>query len=54
MLHWLGVRPSYSRPRVSDDTEFVEALAHTAKDRPEFPTKGFETLPDARQWELIS
>ena len=26
MLNWLGIRPSYSRPRVSDDNAFVEAL----------------------------
>ena len=26
MLHWLGVKPSYSRPRVSDDNAFVESL----------------------------
>ena len=24
MLHWLGIRPSYSRPRVSDDNAFAE------------------------------
>jgi hypothetical protein len=23
MLHWLGVKPSYSRPRVSDDKDYV-------------------------------
>ena len=37
MLNWLGIRPSYSRPRVSDDNAFVEALFKTAKYRPEFP-----------------
>ena len=26
MLHWLGIAPSYSRPRVSDDNAFVESL----------------------------
>ena len=26
MLHWLGIMPSYSRPRVSDDNAFVEAF----------------------------
>jgi transposase InsO family protein len=26
MLHWLGIEPSYSRPRVSDDNAFAEAL----------------------------
>lgn len=50
MLHWLGVKPSYSRPRVSDDNAFVESLFKTAKYRPEFPTKGFADLAAARTW----
>jgi putative transposase len=50
MLHWLGVKPSYSRPRVSDDNAFVESLFRTAKYRPEFPSKGFADLQAARQW----
>jgi putative transposase len=50
MLAWLGIRPSYSRPRVSDDNPFVEALFRTAKYRPAFPPKGFADLADARQW----
>jgi transposase InsO family protein len=50
MLHRLGVKPSYSRPRVSDDNAFVEALFRTAKYRPEFPARGFATLDVARQW----
>jgi putative transposase len=50
MLHWLGVKPSYSRPRVSDDNAFVESLFRTAKYRPEFPTKGFADLEQARAW----
>ena len=40
MLHWLGIAPSYSRPRVSDDNAFAEALFRTAKYRPEFPRQG--------------
>ena len=39
MLHWLGVKPSYSRPRVSDDNAFAESLFRTAKYRPEFPPR---------------
>jgi transposase InsO family protein len=39
-LHWLKIRPSYSRPRVSDDNAFVESLFRTAKYRPEFPASG--------------
>ena len=31
MLHCLGVKPSYSRPRGSDDKAFVESRFHTAK-----------------------
>lgn len=50
MLNWLGIKPSYSRPRVSDDNAFSEALFRTAKYRPEFPVQGFETLEQARAW----
>ncbi len=50
MLHWLGVNPSYSRPRVSDDNAYAESLFRTAKYRPEFPTKGFADLDAARTW----
>jgi putative transposase len=50
MLHWLGIEPSYSRPRVSDDNPYAEALFRTAKYRPEFPVKGFAELDTAREW----
>ena len=50
MLQWLGIKPSYSRPRVSDDNAFAEALFRTAKYRPEFPVAGFADLEAARQW----
>lgn len=50
MLTWLGIRASYSRPRVSDDNAFVEALFRTAKYRPQFPAKGFADLEHARSW----
>jgi transposase InsO family protein len=50
MLHTLGVKPSYSRPRVSDDNAYAESLFRTAKYRPEFPAKGFISLDDARTW----
>lgn len=52
MLHWLGVKPSYSRPRVSDDNAFAEALFRTAKYRPEFPVDGFADLDTARAWAV--
>lgn len=50
MLNWLGVKPSYSRPRVSDDNAYAESLFRTAKYRPEFPTKGFADLGHVRSW----
>ena len=50
MLHWLGIEPSYSRPRVSDDNPYAEAVFRTAKYRPEFPVKGFVELDAARKW----
>ncbi len=52
MLHWLGIKPSYSRPRASDDNAFAEALFRTANYRPEFPLKGFVDLDNARQWAM--
>jgi putative transposase len=50
MLYWLGIKPTYSRPRVSDDNAYAESLFRTAKYRPEFQAKGFATLDEARAW----
>lgn len=50
MPYWLGVKPSYSRPRVSDDNAYAESMFRTAKYRPEFPAKGFVDLAAARAW----
>ena len=50
MLHWLGIKPSYSRSRVWDDSPFVEALFKTAKYRPEHPAHGFAGLHEAHAW----
>lgn len=49
-LQELGISPSYSRPRVSNDNAFAEAMFRTLKYRPEYPAKGFESLEQARQW----
>lgn len=49
-LQELGVMPSFSRPRVSDDNPFSEALFRTMKYRPEYPERPFEDLPSARDW----
>jgi hypothetical protein len=46
----LGVAQSFSRPRVSDDNPFSEALFRTVKYRPEYPSGPFATLDAARAW----
>lgn len=51
-LQQLGIEPSYSRPRVSNDNAYSEALFKTTKYRPDFPTDGFLTLADAQAWVL--
>lgn len=42
--------PSFSRPRVSDDNPFPEALFRTLKYRPSYPGKPFVLVEDARRW----
>lgn len=51
-LYDLGITPSRSRPRVSNDNAYSEALFRTLKYRPGFPSKGFATLAQAREWML--
>lgn len=49
-LQSLGVVPSFSRPRVSDDNPFPEALFRTLKYRPDYPEQAFADLDEARAW----
>lgn len=49
-LQFLGVAPSHSRPRVSNDNAYVEALFRTCKYRPDYPANGFANIDCARQW----
>jgi putative transposase len=49
-LHRLGVLASFSRPRVSDDNPYAEALFRSLKYRPGYPRKPFETIDAARAW----
>ncbi|MFS8981416.1 IS3 family transposase [Cupriavidus necator] len=51
-MQYLGVVPSYSRPRVSNDNAYAEALFRTAKYCPLWPERPFETLQQAREWVL--
>ena len=48
----LGVTTSYSRPRVSNDNPFSESLFRTCKYRPDWPSAGFKSLDEARDWVL--
>ena len=51
----LGVAASRSRPAVSNDNPFSEALFRTLKYRPELPVKPLQDLLQARRWaaELV-
>lgn len=49
-LHSLGVRPSFSRPAVSNDNPYSESLFKTLKYRPDYPLKPFADVAAARQW----
>jgi putative transposase len=49
-MYELGVVPSFSRPRVSNDNAYAEALFRTAKYCPLWPEQPFDTLDEARCW----
>lgn len=50
-LQKLGIIPSFSRPTVSDDNPFSEALFKTLKYCPQYPLRGeFASLEGARRW----
>ena len=49
-LEKLGVQSSFSRPRVSNDNPYSEALFKTMKYRPKYPFNGFKSLDEARKW----
>ena len=49
-LQRLGVVASFSRPRVSDDNPFPEALFRTLKYRPGFSNRPFRDIDEARSW----
>jgi len=49
----LGITPSFSRPRVSNDNPYSEALFRTLKYRPAFPEQGFASIESAREWVAV-
>jgi putative transposase len=49
-LYKLGLTPSNSRPRVSNDNPYVESLFKTIKYHCSYPANGFKSIGDARDW----
>ncbi len=49
-LERLGIAPSFSRPRVSDDNPYSESLFKTLKYRPSYPESAFSGIDQARDW----
>lgn len=49
-LQQLGVAASFSRPGVSDDNPYAEALFRTLKYRPDYPSRPFASIDAARAW----
>ena len=49
-LQWLGIVPSFSRPHVSNDNPYSEALFRTLKHTPGRAYQPFVTLETARDW----
>ncbi len=51
-LQHLGIIPSFSRPSVSNDNPYSEALFKTLKYTPAYPSKPFESIEASRDWVL--
>lgn len=49
-LYALGITPSNSRPRVSNDNPYSESMFKTLKYRPNYQPKGFANIDEARNW----
>jgi len=49
-LQWLGIVPSFSRPHVSDDNPYSEALFRTLKYTPAYPHLPFVDAGAAQRW----
>lgn len=49
-LQKLGIVPSFSRPKVSDDNPFSESLFKTLKYCPQYPSAEFGSLVEATVW----
>ncbi|VDN46653.1 Integrase core domain protein (fragment) [Petrocella atlantisensis] len=49
-LYNLGIVPSRSRPRVSNDNPYSESLFKTLKYRPNYQPRGFNSVNESRLW----
>lgn len=49
-LQKIGMATSFSRPSVSNDNPYSESFFRTAKYRPEYPSRPFESLEKAIAW----
>src|SRR5690242_14254629 len=49
-LQSLGIIPSFSRPHVSDDNPYSEALFRTLKHTPAYPRLPFASIVSAQRW----
>jgi putative transposase len=49
-LYNLGITPSRSRPRVSNDNPYSESIFRTCKYCSSYPSNGFATINESRQW----
>ncbi len=49
-LQHMAVVASFSRPNVSDDNPYSEALFRTLKYRPCYPNRPFSSIDEARAW----
>ncbi len=52
-MYEMNLTSSYSRPRVSNDNPYSEALFRTVKYCPDWPANGFNSLEEAREWVII-
>ena len=51
-LQRLGITPSFSRPSVSNDNPYSEALFKTLKYHPGYPERPFDNIETARHWVM--
>ncbi len=49
IMHVLGITPSHSRPRVSNDNPYAESLFRSLKFHPSRPVAGLAFLDEARE-----